>query len=420
MNHARLLLLGSLGLSLGCDNTVFSQGHSGGSYSSDGGFYGGSDGGAEVTDDWCGVQSILDSQCSYCHSGSSPSGGLDLATDPHAALVDQASSYGGWVLVVPGDADNSFLVAKVEGAQDPEVEGSEMPPGSGLGADDVALIRTWIDSGATEECSDPGDTGGGSHYHPEGWADPSQHSMEAKLHEQTCTDCHGADLDGRGDALSCDSCHTPDDPPSWRTDCTFCHGGLDNSTGAPPEEIDDGTEDIEFGAHSRHVEENIHAAYDCTQCHVKPTDVLSAGHMFDSTAAQAEVDMSSGLSSAGTWTSSAQSCSNLYCHGNGRGANGTVSVSEAPLDCESCHPDISSGRSGWDGMSGEHEDHLREGLVCQDCHSLTVDAAQNIIAPSRHVNGTVDYEPDTAGITRYGDSCTGVCHGEEHEGEDWN
>lgn len=259
-----------------------------------------------------------------------------------------------------------------------------------------------------------GGDSGGEGYHPAGFMNPAVHGLEAKLHVQTCTDCHGADLTGSGAALSCDTCHAE----GWRTDCTFCHGGAENSTGAPPEDIDDNDDPatVSFPPHTRHVETNTHTAFDCTSCHDKPTNVLTPGHLFDSTPAVAEVALDGGLSAAGSY--SAGSCSNLYCHGDGRGDNGVVQVSDAPLACDSCHPGVTSGRSAWERMSGEHEDHLREGLRCDDCHGGTTADSTSILTPALHVNGTADFEAP-AGLSRTGGTCTGTCHGELHEGEDW-
>ena len=63
------------------------------------------------------------------------------------ALVGvESAAAPGEILVVPGDADSSYLVAKLEGA-DGIVE-DQMPPGSSLSADVIAGIRTWIDDGA--------------------------------------------------------------------------------------------------------------------------------------------------------------------------------------------------------------------------------------------------------------------------------
>ena len=55
-------------------------------------------------------------------------------------------------------------------------------------------------------------------------------------------------------------------------------------------------------------------------------------------------------------------CSNLYCHGDGRN-NGTYDASSGSVGCTSCHENQSSGRDGWERMSGEHEKHLREGIT---------------------------------------------------------
>jgi len=405
-------LIVSLSLALfACDDTQFSNGHKGG-----GGDGGGADGGSTLPDQaWCAVQQIIQSDCLACHGAAYPSGGLDLETDPHAALVGAPSpTYAGQTLVVAGDTDSSFLLAKVSGTQAAD-QGGAMPPPSGLSADRVEAIATWIAEGASDECTDP-DTGTTGSYHPDGFEDPAVHGLEAKLHEQTCTDCHGADLSG-GAGLSCDSCH----PAGWRTDCTFCHGGVDNSTGAPPESILDETTDTAFGAHTRHVEENTHAAFECSQCHTTPTDVLSAGHLFDSTPGQAELTFGAGLSPVASWTSAALSCSNLYCHGNGQGNNGSVTVADAPLSCDSCHPDQTSGRDAWDRMSGAHEDHLREGLTCQECHNDTTTNGTSIATPALHVNGSPDIAFSGYGVSRTSAGlCTGTCHGEGHTNESWD
>ncbi len=415
----RTLFVSLLALSTACSTgkiggdtgAVGSGGDAGGSGS-------GSDGGA-VSEDWCGVQSIINTQCLSCHSASAKLGDLDLETDPHGTLVGGGSAYAGRTLVVAGNSAESFLINKLEGSQ-AAGEGDIMPPGSALSSSDVDVVRAWIDNGASDSCTGGSDTGSTGAYHPDGYADPTVHGMEAKLHDQTCTDCHGADLAGSGGVPSCDTCHED----GWRTNCTYCHGGIEDSTGAPPEDIDDGTIDVAFGAHPRHVQTNNHAAFDCTQCHVKPTDVLSSGHLFDSTAAQAEVNFTSSLSSRGTWSSGGMSCNNLYCHGNGRTDNGSVNVSDAPLSCKSCHPDATSSSSDISSMSGTHRKHVvSEGVSCDACHADTIDATNTVIAPSLHVNGTPDIAISSAYSTityrSSSNTCNGSCHGEGHNNENW-
>lgn len=364
---------------------------------------------------YCALTELIASQCVFCHNpGAGPAGGLDLETDPIAAMVGVPSSlYAGRTLVVAGDASASFLMTKLRGEQT-AAEGDPMPP---QGANDTSVtdkIAAWIDAGALKDC----EGGGVTDYHPAGYDKPKVHGREAKLHEQTCTDCHGADLTGSSVAPSCDTCHDE----GWRADCTFCHGGLDNTTGAPPEDIDDQSEasTLSFQAHSRHVETNTHAAFDCTSCHVKPDELLSVGHLFDETPAIAEVSFLDGLSSKGKYAGNG-SCSTLYCHGNGQGDNGSVTHTAAPLACDDCHPGPTSGRDAWGTMSGAHEDHLREGIGCQSCHNDTTTTGTSIATPAKHVNGVKDFAPssDTTLTRSSSGTCTGTCHGQPHSYERW-
>jgi predicted CxxxxCH...CXXCH cytochrome family protein len=257
-------------------------------------------------------------------------------------------------------------------------------------------------------------------------AGSTEHGIAAKMQEQACTSCHGADLTG-GAGPSCDSCHdangdgTPDD--SWRTTCTFCHGGADgDATGAPPQDIDDNTNPatITFPAHRAHVyATDKHVAWDCTQCHVKPTNILSEGHIFlgDDTPGRADLHFADGLSPVGHYTG--QTCSNLYCHGDGQGANGSIDADAGARHCDSCHPSLASDHNRWDSMSGDHEDHLDKDIGCHECHGLTTADDVSIVPdPSHHVNGVADVKLP-AGMSRVGNECTGSCHGETHDGRNW-
>lgn len=360
---------------------------------------------------WCAVQAIFNDSCVACHSASGQSGGLDLETDAYAAIVDQASSaYAGRTLVVPGNPDASFLYLKMSDQQG--ADGAVMPPNGALDAATLAVVSDWILQGASDVCTSP-DTGPIDGYHPDGWDDPTAHGMAAKFQEDDCLACHGDDLGGGKVGISCDDCHDA----GWRTDCTFCHGGTDDPSGAPPQDIDDGDTDLSFPEHTVHVTETIHAAFDCVECHQKPTDPLTAGHLFvgDATPGLAELSFAASLSDRGAY--GAGTCSNLYCHGNGLGDNGEVSSGES-LDCDGCHPDATSGQRGWDEMSGRHDDHLGEGVACGECHSLTASGDSTIVGPSYHVNGVKEVAlPST--MTRSGNSCSGTCHGERHDSRSW-
>ena len=43
-------------------------------------------------------------------------------------------------------------------------------------------------------------------------------------------------------------------------------------------------------------------------------------------------------------------------------------------------------------MSGQHEDHLREGIVCADCHGATLEAGETFAQIALHVNGIIDVQ----------------------------
>ena len=87
-------------------------------------------------------------------------------------------------------------------------------------------------------------------YHPAGWANGDQHGAQAAHDLSTCKACHGDDLNGGSSNVSCNQCHS-----GWKTSCTFCHGGTDNSTGAPPRSVggSDATTDEGVGAHTSHL-----------------------------------------------------------------------------------------------------------------------------------------------------------------------
>lgn len=358
---------------------------------------------------WCGVRAVLDAECVACHGDTEPGGGLDLSQNAWEHLVNQPSELGsGMLLVVPGDVENSWLHVKMAGTQG-LVGGDAMPPPDGASAESLAIVDEWIASGAPADCDEPGDSGTPTDaYHPTGFEAPDVHGLALKLAEENCTTCHGADFSGGSSGVSCDSCHTA----GWREDCTYCHGGGDNTTGAPPRGIDGSPDDLAFGAHTAHVTGTIHAPFTCAQCHATPTDVTTPGHVLDGTAAIAETDFSGGISPAASWDGA--SCSNAYCHGDGRAPGSMTVGDEAP--CGSCHAVASSGDVG--SMSGEHGRHIGKGYGCEECHA-TVSAGGDAFADvTQHVDGDVDLS-FPSGIQWDAGSCTGTCHGEGHSGRGW-
>jgi predicted CxxxxCH...CXXCH cytochrome family protein len=264
-----------------------------------------------------------------------------------------------------------------------------------------------------------GGGGGGANYHPAGWSAPEAHGPEFLLQRQDCRSCHGQNLEG-GSGPGCDGCHTPQQPTAWRSNCTFCHGGTKDQTGAPPRDpgAAKGTVAARFAAHPKHVVTSSAPAMDCSECHVKPTDVLSAGHVLDATPeGVGEVTMAGSLSPQATYAFGTGTCSNVYCHGNGR-VSGAVTDGTATT-CSSCHASMQSGEASWGTMSGDHRKHLQEtGVTCGDCHATVTDNGTAVKNPTLHVDKLKQVKFGPAAATMTYDAatkrCTGPCHGENH------
>ena len=97
------------------------------------------------------IQPIFTSSCASqaCH-GAAEWAGLKLtAGSARTELVDVPStSEPTFLRVAPGDADTSYVVIKLDGNQN---IGGRMPlGGQPLGADDIQLMRNWIDGGAKD------------------------------------------------------------------------------------------------------------------------------------------------------------------------------------------------------------------------------------------------------------------------------
>ncbi len=106
-------------------------------------------------------QGIFKTSCNFssCHSASAnPQGGLDLETDPYAALLGVmpakvGAAMRGWKRVTPGSEATSFLYQKLvlPVNNDPQL-GLRMPnTGQTLDGDSIAQIQCWIHRGAPKD-----------------------------------------------------------------------------------------------------------------------------------------------------------------------------------------------------------------------------------------------------------------------------
>ena len=97
------------------------------------------------------IQPIFENEgctASQCH-GQTQSAGLGLrAGTSYGQLVNIAATQETGIRVIPGSADSSYLIIKLEGNQ---TIGSQMPNGGNpLDPADIQLIKNWINQGAKD------------------------------------------------------------------------------------------------------------------------------------------------------------------------------------------------------------------------------------------------------------------------------
>ena len=95
-------------------------------------------------DVWAALQR---NSCSSSGCHGTGQGGLTMssAAGAYAALVNVASPATAEIRVIPGNANDSYLVKKLEGRQ---TAGDRMPLGGNIDATDLANIKNWINQGA--------------------------------------------------------------------------------------------------------------------------------------------------------------------------------------------------------------------------------------------------------------------------------
>lgn len=196
--------------------------------------------------------------------------------------------------------------------------------------------------------------------------------------------------------------------------CDSCHGS--DGVFAPPKDLAGNTNRSSpgVGAHRQHLGASGWAkAMSCTTCHVVPGNVGDPGHIDGDNMAEIKFDS---LNPAGTVAYATGTCSNLYCHGNGRGNNGTiVFTSTTPMVCSSCHLSPAVGQSA-NGMSGDHDKHIRDKKInCVECHAQVINSNRQIIDAGLHINGLKEIlMPKGGTYTASTRRCSNMaCHGAE-------
>jgi predicted CxxxxCH...CXXCH cytochrome family protein len=201
---------------------------------------------------------------------------------------------------------------------------------------------------------------------------------------QDCETCHGMVVDADQNVIE-PNLHVDGVVDVVELACDTCHGSDEDP--APPLDTqgNQATSLSGVGAHREHLGlSGWHKEIQCDECHLVPQEVDDPGHR--DTVLPAELTWG-GLATADNTTpvydSSDNSCGSVYCHGATLEPGGSVTrpvwtqVDGSQAQCGSCHSLPPGGNHVlWSD--------------CQLCHGMTVDAGQNIIAPDRHIDGSVD------------------------------
>ncbi len=95
--------------------------------------------------DYAAAAAIFTKHCLDCHAQQDPEGGLVL--ESFAALMKGGEN---GAIIVPGKSSESLMVKFLDGTSGRKGKNQFMPPGNRkhLAADEIAIIRAWIDAGA--------------------------------------------------------------------------------------------------------------------------------------------------------------------------------------------------------------------------------------------------------------------------------
>lgn len=259
-----------------------------------------------------------------------------------------------------------------------------------------------------------------SKYHPSEWSGfplPGFHGTEGlKKGIGECYQCHGHDLSGGITDVACSECHG-----GGLDNCVACHGGLNDSTGAPPYGLRGMIDDtaLAVDAHNSHLNGLlISDGVPCGSCHIVPEHPWDTTHfdfsIYDGTGtidSIAEIIWGDIENAGGLWSRETKSCTNTYCHGNfnyGYTDNSPVWTETDQALCGSCHDD---GNDIFQ-MNRGHIFHYYNGVGCESCHASTVDEGLNIIGPQLHVDGQINIKfiPDIGTFSDGLCDNTGGCH----------
>lgn len=158
--------------------------------------------------------------------------------------------------------------------------------------------------------------------------------------------------------------------------CTGCHGGKDNQTGAPPFDRNGSATSPAVGAHTKHVLFGVA----CNSCHQVPDSVNTPGHIEGKPARVVFGGLATANGATPSYDPATMTCSATYCHGATlNGGKETTQTWDGQIlqGCQSCH--------GYPPGGGHPTDSN-----CVGCHPTTVNTDNSLKAGGTHLNGTID------------------------------
>lgn len=242
---------------------------------------------------------------------------------------------------------------------------------------------------------------------------------------KACTLCHGANLLGSaegGVGPACTICHVTT-PVNLATGnpvlgCGSCHGNPPSGTAFP---------NI-GGAHGK-INALPGVTGVCDTCHLGAGMGTRDRHFFNGAVDVVFLSAYNAKSGAASYNASDRTCSRTSCHGGQTAPDwrqaGSIIVN-ADAGCLQCHAFGTSEFNSF--VSGEHDKHVNdERIGCRECHNMALQTpgalnhfrflnTPQMEGPAsdtfQNSTGSVAYNPTAK-------TCTGTCHGEDHDREEW-
>ena len=201
--------------------------------------------------------------------------------------------------------------------------------------------------------------------------------------DTNCQNCHG-DVIGAGLRFVDRTLHINGVVDVTFGSCESCHGG--GGSAAPPQDTTGGTSPTlrGVGAHRQHLgSSGWHAPIGCTECHLVPATYDATGHADSSLPAELMWGPLATAAGAAPGFDGTR-CGGTYCHGDTMApGGGTITdplwttVDGTQDACGTCH-----------GLppGGTHTTDTR----CENCHGAVIGPGGVWVAPSLHVDGTVE------------------------------